>query len=91
MTDLPVGFSKYFWDVNPLTLDCARYKTFIIERLLDYGDMDSLKWINEEYPEDDIREVVIHSRRISPKTANFFAMYYGIPKEDVLCLKPHSP
>jgi hypothetical protein len=85
---LPVFSSKYFWDVNPFALDVQQHKTFIIERLLEYGDLDSLVWVNETYPKKDIQDVVMHSKRMSPKTANFFSLYYAIPKGNVVCMTP---
>ena len=90
MLNIPVFSSKYFWDVNPFALDVQQHKAFIIERLLEYGDIDSLTWINKIYTKEDIQDVVMRSRRITPKTGNFFSLYFGIPKENILCMTPRS-
>jgi succinate dehydrogenase flavin-adding protein (antitoxin of CptAB toxin-antitoxin module) len=78
MVNLPSGTYKYFWDVNPQTLDLEQHKTYIIERLLEQGDLDSLNWLNQNISQDDIKKTVKDSRRISAKTKNFFSLYYKL-------------
>ena len=73
---LPKSSQKYFWDVNPEKLDSKQHQSFIVERLLEQGDLESLTWINQMYPSSEIRTIANHSRRLSPKTKNFCTLYY---------------
>lgn len=85
---LPKAFSKYFWDTNTNKLSVDENCSYIIERLLELGDLDELAWVNNNYSKETIAETLCKSRRISPKTGNFFSLYYKIPKDSLLaCMK----
>jgi len=79
-------FIGLFWDVNIFTLDKNQHKRFIIERILKYGRPESIKWLLANYADQEIIEVVKLSKNIDRKTANYWAIHYHIPKEEVLCL-----
>lgn len=81
----------YFQDVDPDTIDVSQHATFIIERLMEFGDDTAVAWLERTYPREQLAEVVRTSRRISPKSANYFAIKYGIPIEEVRCLTQRSP
>ena len=88
---VPKDFDKYFWDTNTDKLSVDGNYSFIIERLLELGDLDELAWVNNNYSKEKISETLSKSRRISPKTGNFFSLYYKIPKDSlVACTKKHS-
>jgi hypothetical protein len=89
MKKLPDSFKKFFWDINTDELDVEKYPKFVIERLLEHGDFDAIDWLKQNYQESKIQEVVRTSRRISPKTGNFFALYYNLPKHDLVCMQKH--
>ncbi len=67
---------KYFWDTDVSNLDIDRHKTYIVERLLEFGDLDGLEWLDKTYQKSEIQKVIKKSGRISAKTANFFNLYY---------------
>ena len=87
MNKIPHKLEKYFWDTPIDTLDPDKHKTYIIERLLDYGDNFAIEWLNNNYSENTIKQTVRESRRISPKTGNYFALIYNLPKKDLRCMK----
>lgn len=87
---IPQDFKKYFWDTNFTTLDINKNETYIIERLLELGDINELSWLNDAYNKDKIVQTLQNSRRISPKTGNFYSLYYKIPKDTILCMKKRS-
>lgn len=84
---IPTSFNKYFWDVDRDKLSVAEHKTYIIERLLELGDLAELDWVNTNFRRDVILETLQHSRRLSPKTGNFFSLYYKVPRESLACMK----
>jgi len=84
---LPTDFKRYFWDTDVNKLSIEKNRNYIIERLLELGDIKELKWLNETYPKEDIIDTLKSSTRISPKTGNFFALYYQVPKDTLVCMK----
>ena|SRR3989344_7202867 len=91
MKKLPVFLKKYFWDVDFKELNLEKSKTFILKRVLDRGDTKALSWLKKNYTKDEIKKLVLFTRDISQKTANFWADYLKIDRRKVPCLqKPYS-
>ena len=89
---IPSYFKSYFWDVNYSKLDPIKDSAFIIKRSIDRGNTDSIKWILSNYKKEDIKNVILKSRDISVKTANFWCDFLDLNQKDILCLqKPYSP
>ena len=57
-----------FWDVDPATIDLEKNARYVIERVLDYGNDEEVRWMWDMYPREQIREVVTHSRALQPQT-----------------------
>lgn len=88
---LPDSFKKYFWDVDFKEIDFVKSKTFILKRVLDRGDDRAIKWLSKYYTKEDIKELLLTTRDLSPKTANFWTDYLNIDPKKVPCLqKPYS-
>lgn len=51
-----------FWDVDPKTIDPDTHARYIIERILDFGHDDEVRWMAKQYPASLIRDVVKKSR-----------------------------
>jgi hypothetical protein len=77
---------RLFWDTDKNNLDFSKHKRFIIERILRFGMLSDIKWLLSFYNEQEIIGVVKTSKSIDKKTANFWAIHYGIDKDEVLCL-----
>ena len=73
---VPPGLNKYFWDVDPMTLNVRRHSRFILERILELGDLDALRWAQKQYPTALIIEVCLMSRRLSPRSKNFWKIWF---------------
>jgi hypothetical protein len=87
MKSIPGFLKRYFWDVDFLKLDKNKHSYFIIERILEYGDKKALKWLKENFEEKAIKNVLLTSKNLSPKTANFWQLIFGLNKDKILCLK----
>ena len=74
-----------FWDAD--RIDPAKNAKYIIARVLDFGDIEDIRTLQAEYSRSRIMTVVRNSNRLLPKSANYWAIYYGIPRKDVSCLK----
>lgn len=57
-----------FWDVDRNRLSPGKDWFFIIERVLEFGDIDDLFWLKETFPEEKIKNTVQKSRILSGKT-----------------------
>ena len=51
-----------FWDVDPKTIDPKKHARYIIERILDFGNDDEVRWLWHLYSRSLIRDVVKRSR-----------------------------
>lgn len=51
-----------FWDINIETLNPDEHTSYIIERVLDFGDDDDIRWLFSRYPKATIKQVLDHSR-----------------------------
>ena len=51
-----------FWDANPTQIDPQRNATYIIERIMDFGNDEEVKWMRKEYPRDVLAKVANTSR-----------------------------
>lgn len=88
MKVLPKQFYKYFWDSDPSTIDVEKYEKYVIERILEWGRTSDYLWLISEFGRKRLIEVLMQSRQLSIKNANFLATIWDVPKEGVLCLQP---
>ncbi len=71
---IPKELQRFFWDVDPGTLDTITDRRFVIERILEKGDDAATLWLREQYDEKELVEVVSDSRRLSPKSRNYWGL-----------------
>jgi len=75
---LPEEFRKYFWDVDYDDLSLKKYPKFIAERIMNYGDLDAVKWLQSVLDREFIRSVVMNSRNLNPKSKNYWELVLNI-------------
>ncbi len=76
-----------FWDAQKL--DSVKNAHYVIARVLDFGDGNDIKRLREMYPPEKIIEVIKKKRGLLPQTGKFWAVYFGIPFEEIACLKKY--
>jgi hypothetical protein len=76
----------FFWDVNLETFDPHAYPEYTIFRLLEFGDEKAIAWLRAEFSQDQIEAVIRAERRLSRRSAGFWALIYRIPREEVAAL-----
>lgn len=69
------NFAQYFWDVDVRTLDPKKHATYIIERIVEFGDERAASRLLENFSRNEILAVLKHSRRISPKSVLFWQLF----------------
>lgn len=90
-TSLPAKFHTFFWDIDAKSLNPSEKNLFVIQRLLDKGDTESVSWILQNYDRETIKKAFTSLRDFSPKIGRFWQLYLNIPESEVLCLqKPYQ-
>ena len=58
-----------FWDTNPDNIDIKKNARYVIERILDFGQLDEVGWLFKTYPKEEIRQVMDLPRsQVAPKS-----------------------
>jgi len=83
---IPQEIRVYFWDVNVETFDPGSYPQYTLGRLLELGDEKAVAWMRKTFTEAQIRDAVRTERKLSRRSANFWALVYGIPPGEVAAL-----
>jgi uncharacterized protein DUF6922 len=83
---VPNALESLFWDTNLSAFRPAAFPDYTIFRVLEYGDGDALKWLRETFSDSEIRRVIRTERRLSPKSATFWALVYEIPEQEIAAL-----
>ncbi len=87
MKQIPKHLQTLFWDVNIETFDPLEYPQYTISRILELGDKEAITWMKGIFPESQIEDILKADEKLSPKSANFWAIIFGIPLNEVAALK----
>jgi len=63
-----------FWDTNPDKIDTKKNALYIIERVLDLGNDEEVRWVRKFYDIAEIKKVVENPRRLMPETKNLWRL-----------------
>ncbi len=83
---IPQALRPYFWDVDTEDFDPCAYPEYTIERILELGDSKAVAWLQKQFSREQIKHVVRTNRRLTARSANYWALVYDIPAEDVAAL-----
>ena len=86
---IPEHLRPLFWDLGLQNLDLESYPEHTIARVLELGDEPAVAWLRETFPRPAIEAVIRSERRLSRRSANFWALVYEIPSEQVAALCGH--
>ena len=53
---------------------------------LELGDEDAVAWLRDTFTESEIVSLLRMERRLSRRSANFWALVYGVPTDQVAAL-----
>jgi hypothetical protein len=71
---LPKDIAKYFWDCDFESLNMHDFSRFIVERLLNMGNSDSIRWLLAHIEKSALKEIVKTSRNLNRKTRNYWTL-----------------
>ena len=83
---MPGYLKRYFWDVDFSNLHFKKHPEFIVERILEFGDERAVAWLLKNLSRNQIIDTLHNSNRLSGKSANFWALIFGVEREKVKCL-----
>ena len=75
---IPEKHHIFFWDTDPANINLKVNARYVIERILEIGDMGAFLWLQKIYSGQTILKTLEMSRKISPKSKNFWEIWYGI-------------
>jgi hypothetical protein len=87
---IPQYLHTLFWDTNLENFNPTDFPEYTVARVLEYGDKDAVTWLQQTFSRSQIVDVLRIERRLSRKSANFWALIYGIAPDDVAALKVAS-
>jgi hypothetical protein len=70
----PLEKQVLFWDVDPKTIDPEKHAKYIIERIVDFGLDDDVRWMWKRYPKELIHDTVVNSRGIRPESKSLWTL-----------------
>ena len=71
-SSIPENLRSLFWDTNPDRIHIRKNARYIIERILELGDMKAFKWLQRAYTLQIIINILTTSRVITEKSRNFW-------------------
>ena len=75
-----------FWDAE--AIDRERHAAYVIARVLDLGDARDVLVLRTVYTDAQLIQAIRTRRSLRPRTARYWALYFGIPAGEIACLKP---
>ena len=61
-----------FWDVDPELIDVNKNANYIIERILDFGNDEEVKWVWKNYDKLTIKKALESSRSFRKESKNLW-------------------
>lgn len=81
-------FSPFlFWDVDLRSFSLEAHRYFLIERVLEYGDLEDWKLLKKLYDMDTIKIAALNARTLTPVTLAFVSNIFQIDKTHFRCYK----
>lgn len=80
------GFSKnLFWDADLADLDFAKHKKYIVQRVLERGALEDVRYLFRLYGKDDVLTVSKSLRTLEPRALSFISNLSGEPRGNFRC------
>lgn len=80
------GFSQFlFWDTNVQNFDIDKNASWLIQRVLEYGNMNDWKIVENHFGLDKIIAYSLNFRTLDPVALSFLCFISGAKKEDFRC------
>jgi len=85
---IPAHLHPLFWDTRVDDFDPKAHPRYTIARVLERGEEEDVAWLARTFPESEIQDVLRTDRRLSPRSATFWALVFHVPASEVAALQP---
>lgn len=75
---IPERLRTLFWDTSLNRIHIKKNARYIIEKILEYGDMYAVEWLEKVYPVGIIVDTLLLSRNMTKKSRNFWMIWFGV-------------
>ncbi len=75
---VPERFRSLFWDTSLKNIHLRKNARYVIERILEFGDLDAVEWMQRVYTLQAVLDVLTLSKSITEKTRNFWLQWFGV-------------
>ena len=83
---VPRSLRPLLWEIDAEVFAPKAYPRYTIGRVLELGDDRAYAWLKQVFSDAEIKEVLRHERRLSRRSANFWSLVYGVPRDQVAAL-----
>ncbi len=74
-----------FWDVRLESIDLEANASYVVQRVLEYGQLGDWELLVSFYGLEKIGAVAVSLRTLEPKALAFVSLITSIPKESFRC------
>jgi len=85
---LPKRLHRFFWDTDAAKVNPGTHPDYVINRLLDKGDLAAARWVIRNFPKRTIADTLKKQRDFSPWNGVFWSNFFGVKRQLVRCLQP---
>ncbi|HTP64560.1 MAG TPA: hypothetical protein VMJ66_04140 [Geobacteraceae bacterium] len=75
---VPERLRSLFWDTSLENISVKKHARYVIEKVLEFGDLDAYNWLTDVYPGWRIKETLLLSRNLSARSRGFWLIWYGV-------------
>ncbi|SRR6266511_397955 len=75
---VPERFRTLFWDTALENINLKSHGRYVMEKVLEFGDLDAFEWLRDVYPGWQIKETLLLSRTLPEKSRNFWTIWFGV-------------
>lgn len=91
MKRLPVFLKKYFWDVDFKKIDPKKYPSYIIQRILNFGDQRATGWLFRNFNKEIMKQTLQIRRGFSKRAATYWGKFFNMPRREIMYFKKGFP
>ena len=83
---MPAHAKRLFWDTDANVFDPEAFPRYTIARVLEHGTEQDVAWLLRVFHRDVIADVLRTDSQLSPRSANFWALCFEVPSDQVAAL-----
>ena len=84
---VPPHVRRLFWDTDTDAFEPAAFPRYTIARVLEHGTEQDVAWLLRVFRREVIADVLRADSRLSPRSANFWALCFEVPSHEVAALR----